>query len=160
MKSECKIEYTKNGDFDQIDGVFEFKGGAEGPSLLEVFQENQIYIKSSCGGHASCSECIVKVLSGKENLNELTTGEKKLLGNVFHITKERLSCQAKILDGSVKIDLSIHDRDRDQDRKTAKDSKFAKKKIKISGPVRPSFFDKSEKNASSLSSKVREKKIE
>ena len=28
-------------------------------SLLEALVEEGIYIKSSCGGHASCSDCIV-----------------------------------------------------------------------------------------------------
>lgn len=61
-------------------------------SLLSALRDQDIYIKSSCGGYASCTDCIVKVIDGKEYLNDPTFDEKQLLGNVFHITKERLAC--------------------------------------------------------------------
>lgn len=35
--------------------------------------------------------------------------EIRLLGNVFHITKERLSCQVRVT-GSVTIDISAHEK--------------------------------------------------
>ena len=39
---------------------------SEDESLLEGLKQAGFYIKSSCGGHASCSDCIVKVESGKD----------------------------------------------------------------------------------------------
>ena len=83
--------------------------------ILNLLRDHDIYIKSSCGGHASCSDCIVKVLEGKENINDPSFEEKKLLGNVFHITKERMACQMKVT-GPVKIDISAHDRSADPNR--------------------------------------------
>lgn len=64
-------------------------------------------IKSTCGGCASCGTCVIKVVAGDENLSEISFEEKQLLGNVFHITKERLSCQATI-SGHVTIDITEH----------------------------------------------------
>ena len=32
---------------------------SEGQDLLSVLRENNLYVKSSCGGHATCSDCIV-----------------------------------------------------------------------------------------------------
>lgn len=67
----------------------------EGESILDTLRRERIDIRSSCGGYASCSDCIVKVLSNPKLINSVTFDEKKLLGNVFHITKERLACQVK-----------------------------------------------------------------
>ena len=39
-------------------------------TLLEAFKENGVYIKSTCGGYASCGCCKVKILEGKENLEK------------------------------------------------------------------------------------------
>jgi 2Fe-2S ferredoxin len=90
---------------------------AEGDStsLLELLKNHGLYVKSSCGGHASCSDCVIKVRSGESNLTEPTFEEINLLGNVFHITKERLSCQTKVL-GDVTIDVSGHDKMTDQEK--------------------------------------------
>lgn len=81
--------------------------------LLKALLEEDIYIKSSCGGHGSCSDCVVKIIEGKECVNRPSFAEKGLLGNVFFITRERLSCQTKIT-GNVTIDTSNHDKERDQ----------------------------------------------
>ncbi len=64
-------------------------------SLLDVLRREKVSIRSSCGGYASCGDCVVKVREGSENLEKPNFDEKKLLGNVFHITKERLACQMK-----------------------------------------------------------------
>lgn len=87
----------------------------EGASLLSSLRKNGLYIKSSCGGVASCSDCIIKVCEGEEFLSAPPFEELSLLGNVFHLTKERLSCQTKI-SGPVTIDISAHDQAKDQDR--------------------------------------------
>lgn len=99
----------------------------EGKSLLEALKENDIYIKSGCGGYASCTDCIIKVVSGEDNLTPPPFDELKLLGNVFHITKERLACQTK-LTGDVTIDIANHDKVSDEERLKSKTSAFSKKK--------------------------------
>ncbi|MCY4524226.1 MAG: 2Fe-2S iron-sulfur cluster-binding protein, partial [Halobacteriovoraceae bacterium] len=78
-----------------------------------------------CGGHASCSECVVKVVKGEENINSPTPEENRLLGSVFHITKERLSCQTKV-SGNVTLDISAHQEKVDQMRMQNKNKKFRK----------------------------------
>lgn len=92
-------------------------------SILEALRKNNVYIKSSCGGHGNCSDCIIKILEGKENLNSPTFEESNLLGNVFHITKERLACQS-LMEGDVTIDISNHSKHFDDEKR------------KLRGPVK------------------------
>ncbi len=83
---------------------FEVEKGAK---LMTALKENGYEINSSCGGCASCSDCIVLIKAGEDNLSAQEFPELKLLGNVFHITKERLSCQTLVL-GDVSVDISKH----------------------------------------------------
>ena len=76
-------------------------------TLLAQLKSSGYGIKSSCGGCASCGDCKVVVTAGDENLNEPSFEEKQLIGNVFHITKERLACQTNIT-GPVTIDITAH----------------------------------------------------
>jgi ferredoxin len=78
-------------------------------TLLTQLKKAGKKIKSSCGGCATCSDCMIVVKSGEMNLSPQTFEELRLLGNVFHITKERLSCQTKVM-GDVTIDISIHEK--------------------------------------------------
>lgn len=80
----------------------------EEESLLQQLKKAGKKIKSSCGGCATCGDCVLVVKSGELNLSPQTFEELRLLGNVFHITKERLSCQTKIL-GDVTLDISAHE---------------------------------------------------
>lgn len=102
--------------------VFEIE---EGKSVLDLLREKNIYIKSSCGGHATCTDCIVKIVSGEDNLSPSPFPELKLLGNVFHITKERLACQLSIT-GDVTIDISKHDKEKDEKKTASKKSNIKK----------------------------------
>jgi uncharacterized 2Fe-2S/4Fe-4S cluster protein (DUF4445 family) len=78
-------------------------------TLLAQFKKAGKKIKSSCGGCATCSDCTIVVKSGEMNLSAQSFEEVRLLGNVFHITKERLSCQTKIL-GDVTLDITGHEK--------------------------------------------------
>lgn len=99
----------------------------EGKNLLEALRAADTYIKSSCGGHATCTDCIIKIVSGEDNITPPPFEELKLLGNVFHITKERLACQTCIT-GNVTIDISKHDKATDEARLQNKTSNYSKKK--------------------------------
>jgi ferredoxin len=79
----------------------------EKDSVFEQLKEAGIPVKSTCAGFASCGQCKVVITSGGENLNEPSFEEKQLIGNVFHITKERLSCQT-FVKGAVTVDISAH----------------------------------------------------
>lgn len=76
-------------------------------SLFEQFNKQKVHINSSCGGVASCTKCVVNILDGEENINEITFEEKKVLGNVFHLTKQRLCCQL-FIKGDISLDISSH----------------------------------------------------
>jgi 2Fe-2S ferredoxin len=78
-------------------------------TLLNELKKAGKKVQSSCGGCATCSDCMIVVKSGELNLAPQTFEELRLLGNVFHITKERLSCQTKIL-GDVTLDISHHEK--------------------------------------------------
>ena len=101
----------------------------EDQNLLEALRDEGIYIKSSCGGHASCNDCVVKIRGGEDNLCEAPFEELQLLGNVFHITKERLACQLKI-NGEVSIDISKHDKAIDEDRLKNKNNRRPPTKVR------------------------------
>ena len=83
-------------------------------SILAALGRHNLYVKSSCGGVASCGDCIINVKSGSDALTPPGFDETGLLGNVFHLTGERLSCQTKAL-GNAIIDISKHDQRRDQE---------------------------------------------
>lgn len=87
-------------------------------TLLNQLKKAGKKIKSSCGGCATCSDCMIIVKSGELNLTPQTFEELRLLGNVFHITKERLSCQTK-LTGDVTLDISAHEKSSASSSKTS-----------------------------------------
>jgi len=95
--------------------------------VLEALRDEEIYIKSSCGGVASCSDCVIKVVEGADHCNPPPFEETRLLGNVFHITKERLSCQLKC-EGDITIDISRHDKSADENKLKQKTSSFVTKR--------------------------------
>ena len=116
----------------------------EGKSLLEIFQEKDIYVKSSCGGFARCRDCVIKILDGAENLNDPTFEEKQLIGNVFHITRERLSCQTRT-HGCISVDLSGHNPDSDK-TSSKKRFKVRKKKEIVPKEDKPKSHQKKRSN--------------
>lgn len=78
----------------------------EGTSILEACLSNGIDIEHACGGYCACSTCHVIVSEGFENLNEQEDEEFDRLDRAKGVTlKSRLSCQALIQKGTVKVDL-------------------------------------------------------
>jgi ferredoxin len=55
-------------------------------------------------GKATCGLCRVKILAGEAALSPFNAAEKKHLGNVYFITKTRLSCQSRV-SGDVVVEL-------------------------------------------------------
>jgi uncharacterized 2Fe-2S/4Fe-4S cluster protein (DUF4445 family) len=78
-----------------------------GANLRTALIGSEFDIKSPCGGCASCGQCIVVVKDNYASLNDISFEEKQIIGNVFHITQERLSCQTTVQD-DVTIDVSAH----------------------------------------------------
>jgi ferredoxin len=87
--------------FHRGDEVWTTNGQAE-QSVFELAHQANAPVETICHGVGSCIRCKVKVRSGALTLP--TPLERDRLGNVFHITQERLACQAKVLgDTSLEI---------------------------------------------------------
>lgn len=71
-----------------------------GTKITQAAYKAGVRITQTCGGTPSCTDCKVVVIqeSSQGSLEPMQGAEARLLGNVFHITKERLSCQAVIKD--------------------------------------------------------------
>jgi ferredoxin len=77
---------------------------AEGESLFEVGRRAGVSIDTACVGKGTCGLCRVKVVAGEPHLSRYTPAEKKHLGNVYFITKMRLSCQS-FVSGDVTVEV-------------------------------------------------------
>ena len=78
---------------------------AEVPEETTVFdaaRAAQAPVETLCHGIGACVRCKVRVVKGE--LTPPTPLERDRLGNIFHITGERLACQARV---SESIDLVI-----------------------------------------------------
>jgi ferredoxin len=77
---------------------------AEGSTLFEAGAKAAAAIDTACVGKGTCGLCRVKIVAGAEHLNPFTDEERKHLGNVYHLTKVRLSCRSRI-SGDVTIEI-------------------------------------------------------
>ncbi len=75
-----------------------------GDTVFGVARQAGIPITTACGARATCGLCRVKVLAGDAQLSPINDVEKKHLGNVYFITKLRLSCQAQVR-GDVVVEI-------------------------------------------------------
>jgi len=67
----------------------------------------KVDLPQKCAGKAKCTTCRVKVLTESEGcLSKLSEEEKLAIGNVFHITKERLACQSHVL-SDLKVEIPL-----------------------------------------------------
>ena len=77
---------------------------AEGTTLFEAGAKLAAGIETACVGKGTCGLCRVKVIAGAEHLSPYTDEERKHLGNVYHITKVRLSCRTRV-SGDVAVEV-------------------------------------------------------
>jgi ferredoxin, 2Fe-2S len=75
-----------------------------GTTLFDAGAKLAAGIETACVGKGTCGLCRVKILAGAEHLNPYTDEERKHLGNVYHLTKVRLSCRS-IVSGDVTIEV-------------------------------------------------------
>jgi 2Fe-2S ferredoxin len=78
----------------------------KGQTIFEVGWREQTGITSACVGKGTCGLCRVKIVSGAESLSPYNEIEEKHLGNLYHLTKLRLSCQCVIGDDDVVVEVS------------------------------------------------------
>ena len=80
--------------------------GDDGESVFVIGKRAGVEIETACVGKATCGLCRVKVIEGGEHLSPLTDADEKHLGNVYFLTKVRLSCQALVSGGDVVVELA------------------------------------------------------
>ena len=74
-----------------------------GKSVFDIATENNISIRSDCGGKGLCGKCLVAV-DRQENLSEISDREKRFLKEEQINDGYRLACQAKV-QGPVNITI-------------------------------------------------------
>ena len=75
-----------------------------GTTVFHAAAEAEVAIPSQCGGKCACALCCVKLVSGEGLVSPLRWEEEGHLGNVFFLTRQRLSCQLKVF-GDVVVEV-------------------------------------------------------
>ena len=75
-----------------------------GTTVFAAAQQAEVVIPSQCGGMCACALCRVKVVEGTEHLVPMRDNERAHLGNVFFLTRERLSCQL-VVNGDLVVEI-------------------------------------------------------
>lgn len=78
----------------------------DGESIFDVGGRVRAGIETACVGKGTCGLCRVRVVSGEEFLSSYTDEELKHLGNVYFLTKVRLSCRTTAAGGDVVVELA------------------------------------------------------
>ncbi|MFN3196837.1 MAG: 2Fe-2S iron-sulfur cluster-binding protein [Bradymonadia bacterium] len=68
----------------------------DGDTLLRLAHKVEAPVHTLCNGAGACVQCKVKVLEGMAHLSSPNALEKRQLGNIFHLTQERLACQSEV----------------------------------------------------------------
>lgn len=70
---------------------------AEGETILEVAQQNNIHLHHNCGGVCACTTCHVYIEEGMEHLPEISDKEEDFVDRAINPRLEsRLGCQCEI----------------------------------------------------------------
>lgn len=78
----------------------------EGESIFHVGGRAKVGIETACVGKGTCGLCRVRIIEGAEFLNPYTDEELKHLGNVYYLTRVRLSCRTLASGGDVVVELA------------------------------------------------------
>ena len=70
----------------------------QGDSLLDAARQCGAPVHTLCNGIGACVQCKVQVVDQDDCLTVPNALEKDRLGNIFHLTHERLACQCSVLD--------------------------------------------------------------
>jgi 2Fe-2S ferredoxin len=78
----------------------------KGESICRVLLDNHVEIEHACELSCACTTCHVIVRSGYNSLEEATDSEEDLLDKAWGLTPQsRLSCQARLADEDVTVEL-------------------------------------------------------
>ena len=75
----------------------------EGQRVFDLAHQLDAPVETTCNGVGSCIKCKVKISSGA--LSQPTALERDRLGNIFHITGERMACQSHVTSQDVKLEI-------------------------------------------------------
>ena len=78
----------------------------DGERLFDIGRRVGIEIETACVGKGTCGLCRVRVTAGEEHLSPYNEEEQKHMGNVYFLTKVRLSCQATASGGDIAVELA------------------------------------------------------
>ena len=80
---------------------------ATGTTLFDAGARAGVTIETACVGKGTCGLCRVKVVAGAEALAAYTDAEERHLGNLYHLTRIRLSCRTRVVgDADVTVELA------------------------------------------------------
>jgi len=93
----AKVTFLPSGQVAEV---------ADGTSLFDAGGGVAVGIETACVGKGTCGLCRVKVIGGADHLTPYTEEEEKHLGNLYHLTRVRLSCRTRVQGGDVVVELA------------------------------------------------------
>jgi ferredoxin len=88
-----------------------------GQTLFDLGWKQDLGIQSACVGKGTCGLCRVKIVSGEDQLSPYNEIEDKHLGNLYHLTKLRLSCQSTVIESSSDEEIVVEVRQKKKRKK-------------------------------------------
>jgi ferredoxin len=80
----------------------------DGTTVFAAALAGEVAIPSQCGGRCACALCRVRIVDGAEFVSPMGWDEADHMGNCFHLTGERLSCQSRVY-GDVVVEIDAVD---------------------------------------------------
>lgn len=78
-----------------------------GSTLFDAGAAASAGIDTACVGKGTCGLCRVKVLRGAELLSPYSDEELRHLGNLYHLTKVRLACRARLTADEGEVEVAV-----------------------------------------------------
>ena len=97
--------------FVNWDATVEVKPGTTLLEAAELVENRGVKMGHACGGVCACSTCHVYVKQGLDSLSDQEENEEDILDKAFDVRPQsRLSCQSKISDEDLVIEISAESR--------------------------------------------------
>ena len=82
-----------------------------GTSILKAAKSAHAPVGYACGGVCACSTCHVYVKQGGDSLSEQEESEEDILDKAFDVrSSSRLSCQSKVGDADIVVEITRESR--------------------------------------------------